>query len=117
MRLLSPRVLIPLAVVVLAWGAVHLLGSHNVSVTPAVWPVAAPTPSPSAGAAATSTAVPSPAPAPSDAATIPILPGAMRQLNGSTRDTAMGLYAVIQQLEEALRTRLDALVKQLEPGR
>jgi hypothetical protein len=28
----------------------------------------------------------------------------------------VGLYAVIQQLEEALRSRLDQLAHQLEPG-
>lgn len=115
MRLLSPRLLVLLAVVVVAWGGIHLLGSHNVSVTPAVWPVAEPSASPPPSAAATATAAPTPTP--SGTAAIPVLPGAMRQLNGSTRDTAMGLYAVIQQLEEALRTRLDELVKQLEPGR
>jgi hypothetical protein len=115
MRLLSPRLLVLLAVVVVAWGGIHLLGSHNVSVTPAVWPVVEPSASPPPSAAATATAAPTPTP--SGTAAIPVLPGAMRQLNGSTRDTAMGLYAVIQQLEEALRTRLDELVKQLEPGR
>ena len=115
MRLLSPRLLVLLAVVVVAWGGIHLLGSHNVSVTPAVWPVAGPgLPRQRSAAAAAS---PAPTLTPSGTAAIPVLPGAMRQLNGSTRDTAMGLYAVIQQLEEALRTRLDELVKQLEPGR
>ncbi len=118
MRLLSLRVLVPLAVVVLAWGGIHLLGSHNVPVTPAVWPVADPPASPPEGARALVTAAARPSsslPANSDA--IPVLPGAMRQLNGSTRETAIGLYAVIQQLEDALRIHFDQLVKQLEPGR
>lgn len=115
MRLLSPRVLVVLAVVVVAWGGIHLLGSHNVAVTPAVWPVPDPSASPVPAAPALATA--SPTPAASDTGTIPVLPGAMRQLNGNTRDTAIGLYAVIQQLEAALRGRLDELVKQLEPAR
>ena len=118
MRLLSTRLLIPLAVVVVVWGGAHLLASHDVAVTPAVWPVAAPTASPAPGAAAPVPAVPtgaaSPAPSPGG---IPILPGALQQLNGSTRDTAVGLYALIQQLEQAMRSRLEQLVKQLEPGR
>jgi hypothetical protein len=109
--------LIPLAVVVVAWGGIHLLGSHNVSVTPAVWPVAEPSGSPAPSGPGLPTAVPSPSPATSHAGAIPVLPGAMSQLNGNTRDTAIGLYAVIQQLEDALRIRLEDLVKQLEPGR
>ncbi len=117
MRLLSARVLIPLAVVVVTWGGVHLIGSHdNVAVAPAVWPTAEPVTSPSAGAGLPA-AVASPAAAPASAGTIPVLPAALGQLNRSTRDTAVGLYTVIQQLEDALRIRLDQLVKQLEPGR
>jgi hypothetical protein len=118
MRLLSPRLLIPLAVLVVVWGGAHLLTSHDVSVSPAVWPVTAPTASPAPGAAAPVPAVPTAAPSPSaSTGGIPILPGALQQLNGSTRDTAVGLYALIQQLEEAMRSRLEQLVKQLEPGR
>jgi hypothetical protein len=30
---------------------------------------------------------------------VPILPGALQQLNGDTRDTAVGLYALVQRLE------------------
>jgi hypothetical protein len=48
---------------------------------------------------------------------VPILPGALRQLDGSTRDTAVGLYALLQQLEQALVTHLQQLASQLEPGR
>jgi hypothetical protein len=113
---LSPRLLVPLALIVVAWGAVHVLGSHNVSVLPAAWPAAQPTPS-AAPSLAIATAPPVSAPAPPDAAAVPVLPGAMRQLNGSTRDTAIGLYALIQQLEGALRSHLEQVVKQLEPGR
>ncbi len=118
MRLLSPRLLIPLAVVVTVWGGVQLLTTHNIAVTPAVWPIAAsPSPPPQAGAAAIPTAqAPAPSPSASGGA-VPLLPGAMRQLNGSTRDTAVGLYALIQQLESALRAHLEQLVRQLEPGR
>lgn len=116
MRLLSPRWLVLLSVLVVAWGAFHLLGSHSVAVTPAVWPVGQPSPSPPPAAALPATAPAPTAAAASDGA-IPVLPGAMGQLNGSTRDTAIGLYAVIQQLEDALRIRLEDLMKQLEPGR
>jgi hypothetical protein len=119
MPLLSARWLVPIAVLVLAWGGVQLLSSHNLAVTPAVWP-AAPTPSSVPGGAAAAPGanalVPSPTATPGLGGSIPILPGALRQLNGSTRDTAVGLYAVIQQLEEALRSRLDQLAHQLEPG-
>ena len=45
MPLLSARLLVPVAVVVLAWGGIHLLTSHNLAVIPAVWPAAASTPS------------------------------------------------------------------------
>jgi hypothetical protein len=51
------------------------------------------------------------------AGSIPILPGALRQLNGDTRDTAIGMYALIRQLEAALAGHLSDLVRQLEPGR
>jgi hypothetical protein len=119
--LLSARWLVPIAVVVLAWGGVHLLSSHNLAVTPAVWPAAATPSSGPAGASAVpppSTALgPSPTPAPGNGAAIPILPGALQQLNRSTRDTAVGLNGLIQQLEEALRSRLEQLANQLEPGR
>ena len=118
MRLLSPRLLIPLAVVVTVWGGVQLLTSHNVAVTPAVWPIAAPSASPSGSAKPPLAVATAPTPSRSRSGdAIPVLPGALQQLNGSTRDTAIGLYALIQQLEEALRTHLEQLVKQLEPGR
>jgi hypothetical protein len=113
MRLLSPRLLVPVAVVVLVWAAAHLLASHDVAVTPAAWPQAAPTASAAPAAAlVTAAAVASPSPG-----AIPILPGALQQLNGSTRDTAVGLYALLQQLEAATRSRLEQLAKELEPGR
>ena len=117
MRLLSPRLLIPIAVVVVVWGGAHLLTSRDLSVSPAVWPVVAPTASAAPGQSALTPAIPAAAPSPSPAGDIPILPGALQQLNGSTRDTAVGLYAVLQQLEEAVRSRLEQLVQQLEPGR
>ncbi|MDQ6847721.1 MAG: hypothetical protein M3019_09105 [Candidatus Dormibacteraeota bacterium] len=118
MRLLSPRLLVPLAFVVIVWGGVQVLTTHTVAVTPAVWPIAASaSPSPQAGAAAIPTA-PAPSPSPSGGTgAIPLLPGALQHLNGSTRDTATGLYALIQQLEAAVRANLEQLVKQLEPGR
>lgn len=120
MPLLSARWLVPLAVVVIAWGGAHLLSSHNLAVTPAVWPASA-TPSnrpagASAAAPASNALVPSPTPAPGSGAAIPILPGALQQLNGSTRDTAVGLYALVKELEQALRSRLEQLAHQLEPG-
>jgi hypothetical protein len=118
MRLLSPRLLIPLAVVVVVWGGAHLLTSHDVAVTPAAWPVRSPSASPGPAADALAPAAVSAAPSPSPSqGGIPILPGALQHLNGSTRDTAVGLYALIQQLEDAVRSRLEQLVKQLEPGR
>ncbi len=116
-RLLSLRLLVPLALVVVAWGGLHVLSSHNVAVTPTVWPVAEPSASPAPGAPAVPTAPSAPSPATNNTGGIPVLPGAMRQLNGSTRDTAVGLYALIQQLEDALRGRLEQLARQLEPGR
>ena len=117
MPFLSARVLVPVAVVLLAWGGVHVLGSHNFSVTPATWP--APVTTPSSAPAVVSAAAPTAAviPSPVANAVIPILPGALRQLNGSTRDTATGLYALIQQLEDAFRAHLDQVIQQLEPGR
>lgn len=121
MPLLSARLLVPIAAVVLAWGGVHLLSSHNLAVAPAVWPAAASTPSSLPAAAAAGPALPRaratpPSPSPGSDAGIPILPGALRQLNGSTRDTAVGVYALIQQLEQALRSHLEQLAQQLEPG-
>ena len=118
MRILSARILVPAAAVVVAWGGAHLLSTRNdLAVQPAVWPVSAP-PNPSAGPAAPHTpaapvgsASPGPSPAP------PLLPGLMQRLNGDTRDTALGMYAVIGQLERALGDRLRQLVQQLEPGR
>jgi hypothetical protein len=117
MRFLSARLLIPVAVVLLAWGGVHVLGSHDFSVTPATWP--APATTPSSAPDVVSAAAPPAAAIPSPVANgiIPILPGALRQLNGSTRDTATGLYALIQQLEDAFRSHLDQVIQQLEPGR
>lgn len=118
MRLLSPRLLIPVAVLVLVWGGAHLLGGHTVAVTPAVWPVTVPSPSPASPAALPAAPVSAASPSPSaDSGGIPLLPGALQQLNGSTRDTAVGLYALIQQLEGALRSHIEQLVKQLEPAR
>jgi hypothetical protein len=118
MPFLSARVLVPVAVVLLMWGGVHVLGARNFSATPATWPAPATTPS-SAPAVVSPTAPPvhaSPSPAVGNGI-VPILPGALRQLNGSTRDTAMGLYALIQQLEDAFRSHLDQVIQQLEPGR
>ncbi len=117
MRLLSPRLLVPLAVVVITWGGVHLLGSRNLAVTPAVWPGVAAGATATAPAASLVAPVPARAPSPSPRGGIPVLPGAMQQLNSNTRDTALGLYALIQQLEHALASRLEQLATQLEPGR
>ena len=122
MPLLSARLLVPVAVVILAWGGIHVLSSHNIAVSPAVWPAAPSTPSSAPGRAAAGPAVPGaatapPSPSPGGDAGIPILPGALQQLNGSTRDTAVGVYSLIQQLERALRSHLEQLAGQLEPGR
>jgi hypothetical protein len=120
MPLLSARMLVPIAVVVLAWGGVHLLSPQNLAVSPAVWPAqAAPSPSPPAVVAV---APPSSSPAgaslaPGPGGEVPILPGVLKQVDGSTRDTAVGLYALLQQLEQALVTHLQQLARQLEPGR
>lgn len=116
MRLVSPRLLLLGAVLVVGWAGVHLLGARSFPISPAVWPGAAPavTTGPSPGALPVAPALGSPA---AGAATVPILPGALRQLNGSTRDTAIGLYALIQQLEGALSSRLEQIQHQLEPGR
>lgn len=118
MPLLSARLLVPVAVVVVAWGGLHLLSARNLTVTPAVWP------GPSAAASATpgaagvvASAPPAPTPTAAGVAGIPVLPEALQQLNGSTRDTAVGLYALIQQLDSALRVHLQQLAQQLEPGR
>lgn len=117
MPFLSARVLVPVAVVLLAWGGVHVLGSHNFSVNPATWPAPATTPS-SAPAVVSPAAPPAAIPSPAvGSGVVPILPGALRQLNGSTRDTATGLYALIQQLEDAFRSHLAQVIQQLEPGR
>jgi|GEM_PF-4700243 len=117
MPFLSARVLVPVAVVLLAWGGVHVLGSHNFSVSPATWPAPATTPS-SAPAVVSPAAPPAAIPSPAvGSGVVPILPGALRQLNGSTRDTATGLYALIQQLEDAFRSHLAQVIQQLEPGR
>ena len=118
MPFLSARVLVPVAVVLLAWGGVHVLGSRNFSVSPAIWP--APATTPSSAPAVVSPAAPPAAAIPSPvvgSGVVPILPGALRQLNGSTRDTATGLYALIQQLEDAFRSHLAQVIQQLEPGR
>jgi hypothetical protein len=121
MRLLSARVLVPAAIVLVGWGGVHLLAQPGgVAVQPAPWPLAAGSAPSAAPTPAIPTAVGAPAPppaAPDPAGAIPILPGALRQLNGDTRDTAIGMYALIQQLEAALAGHLSDLVRQLEPGR
>jgi hypothetical protein len=119
MRLLSPRILVPAAIVLVGWGGAHLLTqSSGLAVQPATWPLAASTPSPAPTPAIP--AAPDPGAAhpstPNPAGGIPILPGALQKLNGDTRDTAVGLYALIQQLEAALRSHLGDLVRQLEPG-
>ena len=118
MRLLSPRLLVPLAALVIAWGGVHIVTARQVSVAPAAWPFAAPSPA-AAPAPQLPLSGPSPAASPGagDPGGVPFLPGALQQLNGSTRDTAVGLYALIQQLEAALEGHLDALIRQVEPGR
>ena len=116
MALVSPRILVPISAVVIVWGAAQFLGSHSAVVSPAVWPIVAATPAPFAPAPGT-LAVPTPdAPAPATGG-IPFLPGALQQLNGATGNTAVGIYALVQQLEAALSSRLEQLSHQLEPGR
>jgi hypothetical protein len=120
MRLLSAQILLPATIVLVAWGGAHLLAQPSgATVEPTTWPVVGATPSASPIPAIPGAPVArsSPAPAPGPPGGVPILPGALRQLNGDTRDTAIGLYALIQQLEAALRGHLDDLVRQLEPGR
>ncbi|MEO8897690.1 MAG: hypothetical protein ABI473_03155 [Candidatus Dormibacter sp.] len=119
MRLLSPRILVPAAIVLVGWGGAHLLTqSSSLAVQPATWPVASsPSAAPAPATPVTAGTGPAPSSTPSPSGGIPILPGALQQLNGDTRDTAIGLYALIQQLEAALRGHLDDLVRQLEPGR
>lgn len=119
MRVLSARVVVPVAMVVLAWGGAHLLSAHSdLAVQPAAWPApaspgATTTPSPGLPAVFSPAATASPGAAPA----WPLLPGLMQRLNGDTRDTALGMYAVISQLENALTGRLQQLAQQLEPGR
>jgi hypothetical protein len=119
MRLLPPRLVLPVAVVVLGWGALHLMSDPRAVPAPAAWPV--PTgASPSMGAllpAAPGATAPPAAPSASGDPGIPVLPGALRQLNQDTRDTAVGLYAIVQQIESALGSDLGLLAQQLEPGR
>jgi hypothetical protein len=114
---LSWRFLVPAALVATAWGGLHVLTSHTVAVTPAVWPVTQPSASASPFTGILSAPTPAPSAPSAGDGSIPVLPDALRHLNRSTRDTATGLYAVIRQLEEALRSHFDQLVKQLEPGR
>lgn len=117
MSLVPLRVLLPLGAVVVLWGAAHLIGGHSGVVSPAVWPISAATPTPLASAPAT-VSVPTPAVStPGGSAVIPFLPGALQQLNGQTAGTAVGIYALLQQLETALSSRLAQLSHQLEPGR
>jgi len=109
-------ILLLVVAVVVAWGGVHLLSATPVSVAPATWPgtgAAAASPSP---ASLTIAAAP-PAPSATAGTDVPILPGAMQQLNASTETTATGIWALLQELETALGQRLGALVGQLEPGR
>jgi hypothetical protein len=120
MPLLSARLMVPVAVVVVAWGGVHLLTSHNPAVMPAVWPAAPSTPSATSGGSANGPRVataPTTSPSPLTGAEVPILPGALQQLNRNTRDTAVGLWALVQQLEGAVRAHLQQILQQLEPGR
>ena len=122
MKLLSARVLVPVAVLVIAWGGAHLLGTRSLGVTPATWPSATAEPgmtSPGAGPVPPGLSGPTPAPSASAGGSggVPLLPGALQQLNGNTRDTAVGLYALLTQLEAALRDDLRQLVQRLEPGR
>ena len=109
------RLLLPLAVVIAGWGAISALTSHPLTISPAVWPGATAAPAPAPGAGALPTAAPA-SPTPSGG-TVPFLPGALQQLNGSTRDTATGLYGIIQELEGAVGGKLRDLVRSLEGGR
>ncbi len=114
MSLASPRAFLALAAVVVGWAAFHLLTGQSATITPAVWPPSASTPT------AVSAAVPRATPAalgsarPS-AGSVPLLPDALRRLNGETRRTATGVYQLLQQLETAVGASIDALVQRLEP--
>lgn len=118
MPLLSRRILLPVALVVVAWGGAHLLATRStVAVQPATWPVQAPAAGASPSSAVATSMPAAPSPAPSNSSDIPILPGALQQLNGDTRDTALGMYTLISQLEGTLASHLEQLFQQLEPGR
>jgi hypothetical protein len=111
--------MVPVAVVVVAWGGVHLLTSRNPAVMPAVWPAAPSTPSATSGGSTIGPQVataPTTSPSPTGAE-VPILPAALQQLNRNTRDTAVGLWALVQQLEGAVRAHLQQILQRLEPGR
>ena len=118
MALISPRVLIPLAVLVTAWGGFHLLDSHGTAVSPTVWPLRAPAPERPGEPTAPPATAPQPATSPATpGGGVPFLPGALQQLNGETVDAATGIYALLQELEDALRRHLELLAGRLEPGR
>ena len=114
MRVRLPlRLLGVVAALVVAWGAIHIATSRSLTPVPVAWPSPAATASPAPLALPVAPATP----ASSSGGAIPFLPGALQQLDGSTRDTAVGLYALIQQLETAVGHRLQQLAQQLEPGR
>jgi hypothetical protein len=110
---LSLRVVVPVAALVVAWGGLQLLTSHRLEVSPGAVP--------SAPATATSPGVlpsiaPRPSPTGSGTGEVPILPGALRELNGATRDTAVGMYALLRELENALRRQLERLARNAGRG-
>ena len=121
MRLHSARILIPIAVVVVGWAAVHLVtGRGTLLAQPSTWPGATASATAAPGLATpasqpTPTTGPS-APPPSRPGAPPFLPGVLQQLNGDTRDTALGMAALLSQLEHAVAGDLEQLVQQLEPG-
>ena len=123
MRLLSARILVPVAVVVVGWGTVHLVtGRGTLLAQPSSWPgaTASATAAPGGGTVRPSQPTPTAEPAASALPATgppPFLPGVMQQLNGDTRDTALGMAALLGQLEHAVAGDLEQLMQQLEPGR
>lgn len=116
MRILSPRVVVPLALVVVAAGALHLAGARGTPVVPATWPAAPAGPPPPA---APEVVVPAPARSPAagrDTAGLPVLPGTLHQLDQAARHTATGLWELVNELGAAVRAQVERLRRQLEPS-
>lgn len=116
MRILSPRVVVPLALVIVGAGALHLLGARGTPVVPATWPGAPGAPSPPP---APEVVAPAPARSPAGGSApggLPVLPGALHQLDQEARHTASGLWELVNELGAAVRAQVERLRRQLEPS-